>query len=457
MSTTPMQQPDDPFAGLVAQQQTPAQPGNADDPFAHIVQAVQPSSQEQPGFWSRAYEASPLPGVIDAAKGAVSDLVNTPVQGEQNFHAMVDSLKSGDFKGAAGHAAQLLVGDANPFQDAAKGVISGIVKDAHQAGRDIQTRNLSAIPVVGTAVNSYAKDVAAGNSGAAAGDVVGGATSLLPMLLGDEGTATKASDAASTATDAVKSAAGKAKALVSEDAASQVNQPQAQSAIREATSDVNKNLRATEGVAPEPSASIRDSVQDVADAVKARSKGAYQALDEASNGRWQRFDDQLSNLRDKMAETSGIDDEAYSKFEQRAQDIEAAQNDLINGLVKEGKISPDLAESATADYKQASALSDLSQQIRNSTKGRAGFDAEQVNVSSLRDRANKLYDSGRLQQALGEDGADRFMQQISEANRVGKEAISRAKLVKNVAKWAGLGVGATILGQGAAHVLGGHQ
>ncbi len=336
-----------------------------------------------------------------------------------------------------------------------RSVISGVVKDAHQAGRDIKNKNLAAIPAIGTAANNYVDDLKAGNTGAAIGDIVGGASSVLPMLLGDEGTAAKAGDAASAAKSAVSDAAGKAKALVSEEAAAQSAQPQAQAAIREATTDVNKNLRVTEGVAPEPSASIRDSVQDVANAVKTRSKAAFQTLDEASNGRWQRFDDQLANLRDKMSETSGIDDEAYSKFEQRASDIESAQQDLIKNLVQDGKISPDLADKATADYKQASALSDLSQQIRSATKGRVGFDAEQVNVSSLRDRANKMFDSGRLQQALGEDGANRFMQQISEANRVGKTAISRAKLVKNVAKWAGIAGGATVLGESAAHILGG--
>jgi hypothetical protein len=231
MSTTPMQQPD--------------------DPFAHIVQAVQPSSQDQPGFWSRAYEASPLPAAIDAAKGAVSDFVNAPVQGEQTFHAMTDALRAGNFREAVGHAAQLLVGDANPFTDAAKSVISGITKDAHQAGRDIQTRNLSAIPVVGTAVNNYKNDVAAGNTSGAIGDVVGGATSVLPMLLGDEATATKASDAASAATDAVKSAASKVKPLVSEDAASATAQPEVQGAIRDAAEQQSNALRAKEGVGPE--------------------------------------------------------------------------------------------------------------------------------------------------------------------------------------------------------------
>jgi polyhydroxyalkanoate synthesis regulator phasin len=154
---------------------------------------------------------------------------------------------------------------------------------------------------------------------------------------------------------------------------------------------------------------------------------------------------------------SGIDEDAYDKYTQRASDIEQAQSDLVDGLVKDGKIDADTADSAVKDYRKAQALNDLSQQIRNTTKGRAGFDAEQVNVSSLRDRVNKLYDSGRLEQALGEDGASRFMQQISEANRVGKTAISRAQLVKNVAKWAGVAGVTGAVGGGLAHVLGGNE
>src|SRR6266481_851870 len=118
MATNPFEQP-------LASEQAKATPtaGNPfDQPLSSEQSAAQPA--EQPGFLSRAYETSPLPGIVDAAKGAISDFINTPVQGEQNFHSMVDSLKSGNFREAAGHAAQLLVGDANPFQDAAKSVIS---------------------------------------------------------------------------------------------------------------------------------------------------------------------------------------------------------------------------------------------------------------------------------------------------------------------------------------------
>jgi hypothetical protein len=241
---------------------------------------------------------------------------------------MVDAIGSGDWRGAANKAMTLLLGNENPFQNAAQSVIQTYVKHAAAKPSDVAAE----IPGA-SGLAKYVSDVKAGNTSGAIGDVVGTAAGVAPMLLGDEATRTKAGEV-------VSDAASKAKNLASEDAASQVNQPQAQSAIREATSDVNRNLRVTEGVAPEPSASIRDSVQDVANAVKARSKIAFQTLDEASGGRWQRFDDQLSNLRDKANEVAGIDDDQYDKLTQKANDIEAAQNDLINSLVKDGKISP---------------------------------------------------------------------------------------------------------------------
>jgi hypothetical protein len=441
----------DQVASQPTQQSAPAQTG---DVFDQVGQPQPDQRQqqpaEQPGFLSRAYETSPLPGIVDAAKGAISDFVNTPVQGEQDFHAMVDSLKSGNFREAAGHAAQLLVGDANPFQDAAKSVISGITKDAHQTGRDVAAQ----IPGVSAAAN-YVKDVKAGNTPAAIGDVVGGFSSVAPFLLGDEASATKAKGAVNAATDAASDAVSKVKPFVSEDAAAAKAQPGVQGAVRSAAEDT----AAGENVTPKAATSVRDAVQNVADEVKGRSKAAYQTLDDASNGRWQRFDDQLSNLRDKMDEVSGIDDEAYSKFEQRAQDVEAAQSDLVNSLVKDGKIDPELAEQAKADYKQSSALYDVSQQIRSSASGLrpeiGEGTPETIDPAKLSPRLNKLYDSGRLQQALGDQGAAKLMQQVDEALRTKASAVKTAKLVKTAAKYGAAAVGLGALGHGAASILGG--
>jgi hypothetical protein len=220
-----MATPGNPFATLDAGQPQQASNGN---PFATLDTTPTPQP-EQPGFWSRAYESSPLPGVLDAAKSAVTEFVNAPVQGEQTFHEMTDALKAGDFRGAVSKAAKLLVGSENPFQDAAKSVISGVVKDSRQTGRQMAAQ----IPGAG-AVKNYINDVKAGNTAAAIGDVVGGVSSVAPMLLGDEATATKASDVVGKAADTAADTAGKAKSLVSEDAASATAQPEVQGAIRDA-------------------------------------------------------------------------------------------------------------------------------------------------------------------------------------------------------------------------------
>jgi hypothetical protein len=441
MATNPFEQP------LPSEQarQTQATGNPFDQPLAS-EQSAPP--QAQPGFLSRAYESSPLPGVIDAAKGAVTDFVNAPVQGEQTFHEMTDALKAGDFRGAVSKAAKLLVGSENPFQDAAKSVISGVVKDSHQSGRDMASQ----IPGAG-AVKNYINDVKAGNTAGAIGDVVGGVSSIAPMLLGDEATATKAGNVVGKAADTAADAAGKAKALVSEDAAATKAQPIVQDAVKGTAAET----AAGENVQPKAATSVRDAVQNVADEVKGRSKAAYQTLDEASGGRFQRFDDALSNLRDKMSETAGIDDDAFEKYSQRAQDIEASQTELVDSLVRDGKIDSDLAEQAKNDYKKSAALYDVSQQVRASASGLrpelGSGTPEALDPSKLAPRLNKLYDSGRLQQAIGSDGAAKLMQQVDEAVRTKARAIKTVKLAKNIAKWAGIAGGATVLGQGAKHIL----
>ncbi len=445
----------DVFDQVAPQQQSASTQGDVFDQVDNpAATPQQPQQQDQPGFLQRAWEGSPGPGIIDAAKGTFHDLANAPQQQADAVHNMVGSLKSGDLRGAANHAMALLFGSESPVSDAAKGVVKQYVQDAQKKF------DVAELPG-GTGAKNYVADVKAGNTRGAVGDVIGGVSSIAPMLLGDEASATKAKGAVGAVADTAADVAGKAKGIVSEDAAAAKAQPEVQGAIRDAAEQQSNLIRAREGVGPEAPPSVRDAVQNVADAVKARSKAAFQTLDEASNGRWQRFDDQLSNLRDKMDEVSGIDDEAYSKFEQRAQDVEAAQTDLVNRLVDEGRINPDLAEQAKTDYKQSQALYDVSQQIRSSASGLrpelGEGTPETIDPAKLSPRLNKLYDSGRLQQALGAEGAAQLVKQVDNALRTKSSAIKTAKLVKSVAKWAGIGAGATILGQGAAHVLGGHQ
>jgi hypothetical protein len=173
-----------------------------------------------------------------------------------------------------------------------------------------------------------------------------------------------------------------------------------QTGIRSVASDIAKNS----GVSPKAATTIRDVLENTGDAVRGKSTAAYQALDDASGGRWQRFDDAIKNLNDKMDEVVGVDDEKYDQYAAKRADIEANQKAMIDQLVKDRKVNPALAEQAKADYAQAQALYDTSQQVRAATTGRAGIGSgETINPKTLSAKLNKLYDSGRLQQATGSD------------------------------------------------------
>jgi hypothetical protein len=417
--------------------------------------AEQSQPQDQPGFLQRAYETSPLPGIVDAVRGTYHDLADTPQKQADALHGVVDSIAGGDWRGAANHAMSLLFGSENPFQDAAKSVIQSYVKQAAAKPAEVAAE----IPGA-SGLAKYVNDVKAGNTRGAIGDVVGTATSILPMVAGDEASTTKAGDIVSKAGDvlapeklrnAVADTVAKAKPLVSEEAAGQTAQPEAQQAVRAAAQDA--------GAAQTPS--IRSAFENAGDQVMAKSKAAYRVLDDATGGRFQRFSDQIRNLQMKMNEVAGIDDDAYEKYELKRNEIETVQANVIDDLVQSGKIDSGLADEAKANFKKASALYDLDSAVKSSTSGVRpemaveGSTPETLDANKLISRLNKLNDSGRLAQAIGPDGAAQIIRDVDKAARSKAGAVSTAKLVKTVAKYGAAAVGLGALGHGAASILGG--
>ena len=196
-------------------------------------------------------------------------------------------------------------------------------------------------------------------------------------------------------------------------------QPSFQKGIHDVMTEVAKE----NGVeAPNPN-SVRDVAKNTADQVFAKSKNAYAQLDEASGGRWQRFDDQLKNVRDKMKEVAGIDDDKYAELEQKQNEIETSQAQLIEDMKAAGKVDPALADEARANYKKAQALYDVDSQVKMSTTGRAGVGkgVESVDPNKLAPRLHKLYDSGRLQQAVGDDRAADLIDHAETAQTAAQE------------------------------------
>lgn len=179
-----------------------------------------------------------------------------------------------------------------------------------------------------------------------------------------------------------------------------------------AASDSQTEL--SEGVAS------RDVASDLADKLKARSSAGYKALDDASGGRWQRFDKSIDNLRNKADELAGIDDDKADAYSKQASDIEDTRDALVKQLVADGKIDKNTADQAIKDWAQQSSLTRVDKVIKANIRPESASRPEVVtNPTALEKGLQRLYDDPRqhLQRAMGsQDAADKLLNGVRMGN-----------------------------------------
>jgi hypothetical protein len=230
-----------------------------------------------------------------------------------------------------------------------------------------------------------------------------------------------------------------------------------QPALQQGVRSVLNTVAQEAGVTPSPASSIRDVAEQVADSSQAKSKGIYQQLDQATGGRFQRFDDALRNLNQKIRETTGLDDDQESALLQKKAEVETSQAQAFEDAKAAG-VDPKLVDQARLTYKQAQALYDLDAQLKMSTSGMrpelaapsSKSSPELLDPKKAFQRLNRLYDSGRLQEALGQPQSQQIVQHADAAHLLTQKITNRvqnAKLAAKVAGYAGLGLGA--VGEGA--------
>jgi hypothetical protein len=156
----------------------------------------------QPDFLQRAYETSPIKGLVDMAKSSY-DAEQGRVQEDDAVMKQVGTfIKQKDW----GRAAETLLGHiakrtgqaflSNPAVEAVKGVGEKAIEHGGRAINAAKSGNVGetiaqaaeAVPVAGQLAEQIGeplgKDVREGNVGGAIGDVVGGTASILPLALG---------------------------------------------------------------------------------------------------------------------------------------------------------------------------------------------------------------------------------------------------------------------------------
>jgi len=160
-------------------------------------------------------------------------------------------------------------------------------------------------------------------------------------------------------------------------------------------------------------------------------------------------------------ETAGLDDEKEVELLKKKADVEAAQHKVFEDAKKSG-VDPKLVEQAKANYRKAQALYDLDLHVKKSVSGmrpdvgdaaQAAKNPEAVDPKKLFNRINSLYDSGRLQEALGEEGADDLLEHVNDHLIQQKKILRNQAVAKTAAKYAGYGVAGAAGGSTVSHLI----
>lgn len=233
-------------------------------------------------------------------------------------------------------------------------------------------------------------------------------------------------------------------------------QPRMQSGLR----SIMKSLESEAGIekpagsppeAPIEQQSIRDAVKKTSDAFIARARSIYASLDEATGGQFQRFEDQLKEVNQQLKQLVSTPDEASmdaeAALDSKRAAIEEARDAAFDRAKKQG-VDPTLIENARSDFKRGQALKDLDYNVKKVASGaRPGQkmlpedlarDPELLHPERLQRRLDSMYDSGRLQEAVGQENATRMINDASKhkvaVQQATRSALDNAERTGRIAK-----------------------
>ena len=210
-------------------------------------------------------------------------------------------------------------------------------------------------------------------------------------------------------------------------------QPSLQAGLREIANDAASDA----GVTVPKAASIRDVFERTADAIQAKSKGIYQELDQASGGQFSASMTHSGSEFSAIRQSVGVEDDSVeSALLERKAAIEQAQDAAFEEMRAKG-VDPAKIDEARATYRKAQAIYDLDNAVKKSSLGmrpdigdpvQAAKNAELVDPKRLFQRVNGLYDSGRLEDALGKQGADDLLEHANV------NVVKHTKILRNVSR-----------------------
>jgi hypothetical protein len=184
---------------------------------------------------------------------------------------------------------------------------------------------------------------------------------------------------------------------------------------------------------------IRNSAKSVSESVEKKAKGLFQQIDDVTDGKLTNVQRKIKNVQRELSQKAGTDPAAEERLLEQQAALASELEDLFAMAEREG-VPVEVADQARSAWKQSSALADLDTQIKMSTYGEGKHAAEVVDPQKLVNRLQKLQDSGRLEEAVGEEQADRLLKSAYDAAKAAKSHGKTVGRAKTAAKIAGAGV-----------------
>jgi hypothetical protein len=197
---------------------------------------------------------------------------------------------------------------------------------------------------------------------------------------------------------------------------------------------------AAQSAAPEAKlgGSVRNVFENASASVQSQSKELYAQIDAATGGKWSANEQLLQNVIQKMR--GAATDEEFENLLAEKMQFQWRQEAMLDKMAEQG-VPAETVDAAKAAYKKSMALLDADAAVKAVTvpgqetnpviKGK-----EMADPKKLLGRITKLFDSGRLKDAFGENGSLKLMADAKAAD-IQKAAVD---FHKSIARWGARGV-----------------
>jgi hypothetical protein len=170
--------------------------------------------------------------------------------------------------------------------------------------------------------------------------------------------------------------------------------------------------------APAAGTASRDLITNNGNALVNAGKADYKILDKFTNGQFTNAQQELENAQFELQRKAGTTEANPADLEANVARAQWNVEKLFDDAVKAG-MPPETAETARAKFRTGQATLDAGNAVRMANKVRGAAGERATDLNALENRWTALYDSGRLQQAFGEKGAQDALAQVKAAREMG--------------------------------------